>query len=67
MAKVKISADITYKRELLDYYNRCRECRSPLLMFGCDNPNCENHNLKNLLKADKALLRLQKINENVKE
>ena len=46
---------IIYEKKLLDYYFRCKKCKSPLLMFGCNNPNCSNYykNNNKLLKYEK--------------
>lgn len=36
-------------KALLDNVFKCKHCKSPLLMFGCDNEDCGNTQIKKLL------------------
>ena len=47
--KTAIAADINYSRSILDKVFRCK-CGHPLLMFGCDNPDCDNFWRKRIKK-----------------
>lgn len=38
----------SYQCGMLNHYFRCSLCGRPLLMFGCDNPNCKNYYKKRL-------------------
>jgi len=52
----KISTDICYLKPILNYIFKCKTCGSQLLMFGCENVNCENlqyNNLKNGIQGVK--------------
>jgi hypothetical protein len=55
--KDQISQDIGYLglggKALLDSVFKCQKCSSRLLMFGCDNEQCENSQTNNL-KNDKT-------------
>jgi hypothetical protein len=44
----KISQDIGYKS--FGNVFKCKKCGRPLLMDGCDNPECENFYQKNIRK-----------------
>lgn len=37
-------------KDLMKSIYQCRLCNYPTLMFGCDNPNCENYYLRNMQK-----------------
>ena len=42
-------------KDLMRSIYNCPYCKQELLMFGCDNPKCENYYIKNL-KHDKEAL-----------
>lgn len=37
-------------KELMRSIYNCPYCKQELLMFGCDNPKCENYYIKNLAR-----------------
>ena len=39
---------VIYDKALLDSIFKCNICGRPLLMFGCDNPECNNYWEKNI-------------------
>ena len=51
----KISADINYDSAILAHVFKCRLCGSPLLMFGCNNKDCENFHEKNIFKETEKM------------
>lgn len=44
----KIGTDINYDIALVGNVFSCQFCGHPLLMFGCNNSECENHYKKNI-------------------
>lgn len=51
----KISADINYDSAILAHVFKCKLCGSPLLMFGCNNKDCENYHEKNILREKEEI------------
>lgn len=51
----KISTDINYDSAILRNVFKCRLCGSPLLMFGCNNKDCENNYEKNILEEKEEM------------
>lgn len=41
-----------YSTDLLKSIFKCNKCGNPLLMFGCDNPNCNNYWEKQLQRRN---------------
>ena len=39
---------VKYHPAILDHVFRCKRCKGPLLMDGCDNPDCENYYRKRI-------------------
>jgi hypothetical protein len=48
----RIVTDINYDRIFLDRVFKCQLCHAPLLMFGCENPDCDNYNSKRIMEED---------------
>lgn len=52
----KISNDINYDSAILAHVFKCKLCGSPLLMFGCNNKDCDNFHEKNILKEKEVIV-----------